>query len=142
MKDYQGKFLKSYLQEPSVGLPVQPNTKIAEVALLKPTALSVEFHLYRDEHVIVLEGNNLWFCHKICLGEKKNSIVIDSPGNIMRRSIQFKFPPSKKTENIVVDRGVNVVLHSHFTEPFQKRVQAKKVCDAIYHCTNERNSIM
>ena len=102
-------------------------TRIQGVGFLKPKATTVEFHMYPTEHVIVLEGNNLWFCHKVRIGRNDNSITIDSPSNITRRSIQFNFKPSEKTEKLCENGGVHVTLYSHFAQESSKRLRATKV---------------
>lgn len=122
------KIITAYLRkEQSTSLPSTPSRRLYEVDFLKPKATSAEFHMLPNEHVIVLEGNNLWFCHKVCIGRNENSIVIDSPSNIMRGSIQFNFKPSEKTERLCENGGVHVTLYSHFSNQVSKRIDTKKV---------------
>ena len=102
-------------------------SSLREVGILQPRADLVEFHMYPDEYVIVLEGNNLWFCHKIHLGEDEKVIESDLATNIMRRKIEFRFPPSPNIESIADHEGVSIKLYSHFAEPVGTQVQAKEV---------------
>lgn len=125
IEDYQQKV--PLIKECSSSLPSKTIARVQEVSFLKPKATTVEFHMYPNEHVIVLEGKNLWFCHKVCIGRHENSIVIDSPSNIMRKSIQFNFKPSDKTEKLCENGGVHVTVFSHFAAEISKRLRAKKV---------------
>lgn len=100
--------------------------RLQEVSILQPRADLVEFHIYPDEYVIVLEGNNLWFCHRVHLGEKEET-KSDLATNIMRRKIEFRFTPSSNIESIADNDGVTVKLYSHFTEPVVTKVRAKEV---------------
>ena len=110
-------------------IPTASNSRprLQEVSILQPRADLVEFHMYPDEHVIVLEGNNLWFCHKVHLGEDEKIIESDLATNIMRRKIEFRFPPSPNIERIADNGGVSIKLYSHFAEPVGTQVQAKEV---------------
>ena len=127
-EDYRQKITTTYLsKEPPTSIPSTTVKRLQDASFLKPKGTAVEFHLYPTEHVIVLEGNNLWFCHKVCIGRHENSIVIDSPSNITRRSIQFNFKPSELTEKLCENGGVHVTLYSHFNQEVSKRLRAKKV---------------
>ena len=123
------KIVTAYLRKEEPSALPSPLSKqpLKEVEFLKPRATSAEFHMFPNEHVVVLEGNNLWFCHKICIGRNENSIIIDSPSNIMRSSIQFNFSPSRKTEKLCENGGVHVTLYSHFVPHTSKMIDTKKV---------------
>ena len=125
---YKLKMVTSYQKkEAPSSLPCKSGKQPQEVVFLKPKATAAEFHMFPNEHVIVLEGNNLWFCHKVCIGRNENSIVIDCPSNIMRDSIQFNFRPSEKTEKLCENGGVHVTLYSHFAPQVSKKINTKKV---------------
>ena len=131
MEEYRQKTFRSYLEK-DPGRYLKPDTKqmvrqVKDLAFLKPEVKAVEFHEYPNEHVVVLEGNNLWFCHQIRIGEKENIQEINTPAqNITRQSIWFNFTP--KTKNIVFDDGkVKVVLYSHFANPIRKKIAVDKV---------------
>ena len=132
MEEYRQKTFRSYLEK-EPGRYLKPDTKqtvkqVKDLAFLKPEAKAVEFHEYPNEHVVVLEGNNLWFCHQIRIGEKENIQEINTPAqNITRQSIWFNFTP--KTKNIVKfdDGKVKVALYSHFANPIRKNIAVDKV---------------
>ena len=130
VESYRKNTVTAYLKKEAISsLPsVSNNAELQEVGFLKPRATSAEFHMFPNEHVIVLEGNNLWFCHKVHIGRKENTICIDSPSNIMRGSIQFSFEPTEKTEKLCENGGVHVTLYSHFAPHVSKSVLTKKVC--------------
>lgn len=131
---YHGKVLTTYpIKKYSTSLTSTTIANVQDVSFLKPKATTVEFHMYPTEHVIVLEGNNLWFCHKVHIGRDDNTIEIDSPSNIMRRSIQFNFKPSDKTEKLCENGRVHVTLYSHFADEISKRINAKKVLSTLFH---------
>ena len=103
------------------------NARLQQVGILKPRPDLVEFHMYPDEYVIVLEGNNLWFCNRVHLGENEKIVESGLATNIMRRKIEFRFAPSPNFDSIAEDGGVAVKLHSHFAEPVCTQVSAKEV---------------
>ena len=130
MEEYRQKTFRSYLEK-EPGRYLKPDTKqtvkqVKDLAFLKPEVKAVKFHEYPNEHVVVLEGNNLWFCHQICIGEEE----INTPAqNITRQSIWFNFTPKA---NIVFDEGkVKVVLYSHFANPIRKKIAVDKVSSVI-----------
>ena len=137
MEDYRRNTFRSYIdkepQKYSVPTSIQTRKEIKEVGILKPQVNSVEFHKYPNEHALVLEGDNLWFCHKIRLGERNNICDINTPAqNITRRSIQFNFTSSRGIEGIVSSNGqVKVTLYSHFASPIRKTIKVEQV--RFYH---------
>ena len=130
MEDYQLKTLRCHLER-EYHLPElqerPTKMRLQEVSILQPRADLVEFHMYPDEHVIVLEGNNLWFCHKVHLGEDEKVVESNLATNIMRRKIEFRFTPSPNFDSIADNGGVAVKLYSHFAEPVCTQVLAKEV---------------
>ena len=132
MVEYGSSSFRSYLdREPdkfSVPGPVEAVTDIKAINMLKPKATMVEFHMYPNEHVVVLEGDNLWFCHEIRLGEIDNILEIKTPAqNVTRRMIQFNFPPYEKLKNLVSEGKVKVTLHSHFANPIRQTIPVMQV---------------
>ena len=133
MDGYRRKVFRSYLEKQpdmySGPLPAQAIKETKEVSLLTPEVEAVEFHKYPNEYAIVIEGNNLWFCHKIHIGNKGNVYKIDTPvQDITRRSIQFNFTPSDGEKCIVPDNGhMEITLYSHFANPINETVPVKQV---------------
>ena len=138
MEEYRHNVFRSYLEkEPGKYLkPVktQVTKQVKELTILKPEVTAVEFHEYPNEHVVVLEGNNLWFCHQIRIGETDNIQEINTPAqNITRQSIQFSFTPSRKTKNIVsIDGKVKIALYSHFANPIRRKITVKQVSFVMF----------
>ena len=135
MDHYSQNTFRSHLEkEPNKYSP--PQTKkgaVSSVSILKPTVKAVEFHKYPNEHVTILVGNNLWFCHKVSLGKNGHILDINTPAqNITRCSIQFNCTPSQKTDAIMADNPVKVTLYSHFAEEVEQAIQAKQVSSLWY----------
>lgn len=136
MVDYGNSSFRSYIdKDPDRFTPPSPGEAVMDIAainMLKPKAMHVEFHLYPNEHVVVLEGENLWFCHEIRLGEFDNILDIKTPAqNVTRRMIQFNFPPYEKLKSLVSEGKVKVSLHSHFANPIRQTIQVLQVCRTL-----------
>ena len=129
MDHYSQNTFQSHLEkEPKYSPPQTRKGAVSSVSILKPTVKTVEFHKYPNEHVVILVGNNLWFCHKVSLGKNNHVLDIDTPAqNITRCSIQFNCTPSQKTNAIMADNPVKVTLYSHFAEDVEQAIQAKQV---------------
>lgn len=124
MEDYRRNTFRGYLEKPpdKYTVSANPTKQIKEVSVLKPDVEAVEFHEYPTECVIVLEGNNLWFCNEIRLG---TCSINSPPQNATRHSIQFSFTlPSELTAD---DGPIKATLYSHFANPIRRRVPIKKV---------------
>ena len=127
MDDYKHSTLRGFLEKdsPKYVIP-SPAEPIKEIGFLKPEVTTIEVHKYPNEVAVVLQGDNLWFCHEIRLG---NYIppVPKFAEYTARRSIQFNFNLSE-TDNIVTDDDhVKVTLFSHFANPIRRRVKAELV---------------
>ena len=136
MTEYGNNSFRSYLdREPdkfTVPGPAEAVKEIKAISMLKPKATRIEFHIYPNEHVVVLEGENLWFCHKIRLGEFDNILDVKTPAqNVTQRMIQFNFPPYEKLKNLVSEGVVKITLHSHFANPIRQNIQVMQVSRAI-----------
>ena len=131
MKMYQLKVFRAYLdKEPQKFIPeLVSNKEVAEVPELKPQVESLDFHIYPGEHAVVLEGNNLWFCYEVHLGEKENVIHIKNSADISGRSIVSNYPSTPKTNRLISDdkAKVKVKLHSHFANPIRKNLEVQQV---------------
>ena len=128
MEEYRQSLLRGFLEKtlPKYSLP-GPAGSVKEVGFLKPNVNTVEVHKYPDEVAVVLEGDNLWFCHQISLGDYIPQIPRLAE-HIARRSVQFNFCLSKRTAKIVNEDGyVKVTLFSHFANPIRRKVKAEQV---------------
>ena len=142
MKEYRQPILRSYLEKDpvySVPNPGQEQREIKELGILKPKAISVALHEYPTEHAIVLKGENLWFTHKVGLGDKRsNPYEVNTPAqNITRCSIQFNFAPSHDASRVLQSKPtVRLTVYSHFSKPIQSVIPIKKVCFVLcFHST-------
>ena len=132
MEKYRQPILRSYLEKDpvySVPNPGQEHREIKELGILKPKAISVALHEYPTEHAIVLKGENLWFSHKIGLGDKRHKLCeISTPAqNITGCSIQFNFAPSHDASRVLQSETVKLTVYSHFSKPIQSTITIKKV---------------
>ena len=133
MSDYH-KMIKKFIGNEAI--PTQMGTrKIALTGYLKPDVRAVEFHKYPSEHAVILEGENLWCCHEIRLGEEENiiNIVDRAADDVSRHFIQFNYPPTNKTDRIVSGNGiVKVALRSHFSNPVRRKIRVRQVRNYYY----------
>lgn len=132
MELYRVNTSQTYLQKyHSAEIPTPSSTlmSVQNVSILRPRVTSVEFHMYPDLHVVVLQGENLWFCHKIKLGKK--GVTIESPAKVMRRSVQYDFPPSPKTEKLANSTTVRVLVQSHFAPQSEEEITTQQVYSFI-----------
>ena len=125
MGDYHERIMKYVGKEV---IPTQ-SVVIANNGYLRPDVRAIEFHKYPTEHAVILEGENLWFCHEIRLGQEENIINIEDRGDdVSQHLIQFNYSPTKKTDLIVSDNGiVKVALKSHFSNPVRRKIKVKQV---------------
>lgn len=139
MDSYRRKVFRSYLEkQPDKYSGPGLAREIKGVSLLTPEVKAIEFHQYPNEYAVVLEGDKLWFCHKIRISNKGNVHKIDTPvQNITRQSIQFNFTLSDGKKCIVPDNGhMEITLYSHFSEPINTVVPVKQVSiSSSVYCT-------
>ena len=103
---------------------------------LKPSVSSVTVSHHGEEVALILEGENLWFCHKIKIVNRAGARIITATGPyVTKRSINFNYVPQHSGDLLIAPRDttVSVTLYSHFSKPITKRgVEArKKVCKMI-----------
>ena len=133
MKEYQQPILRSFLEKkPAYNVPnlEKAHRDIKPLSCLKPEPIKVTLHEYPTENAIMLQGKNLWFLHKIGLGEKRRTeqCEIDTDAqSITGSSIQFNFSPSDAASNELRSEKVNLTVFSHFSKPIQKKIPIIKV---------------
>ena len=131
MEEYKQKIFRAHLeQDPQKYAPPGiSSNEVAEVAELRPKCESFNIYKYPNEHVVVLEGNNMWFCHEVHLGEKDNIIHIKNLAEtITGRSIQFNYPSTEKSDRLLINKDmVKVTLRSHFANPIRKMIIVEQV---------------
>ena len=102
--------------------------QVQEVGILKPRIEGVAFHCYGSSEVaVVVLGDQLWFCYEIHLGEGNECRIIRTPAeHITRKSIQFNYTPTEKSDISTTCDKIMIVLYSHFCEPIEAVVEVKK----------------
>ena len=123
---------ESYLErEPDRHTPAaRAVEKVGRIGMLIPTLARIELQIHPNEHVLVLEGENLWFCHKLQLGDYSNMVDIDTNfQNVTEHMIRFNFPPNERLLGLAAEGEVKVTLHSHFTRaiPVRQNIQVVHV---------------
>lgn len=128
MEEYYSKLLQAHLaKEPQKYVLPDPVKTVANISELNLDVKSVSIYKYPNEHSVVLEGSNLWFCYAIHLGEKDHKIHVDHSVEIITgHSIQFNYRPSVNTDHLVVDDKIRVELHSYFSD-FKKPIPVEQV---------------
>ena len=129
MEFYNQMVLRSYLDKPDKYIPPSQTPPYRKMKMLSPVIRRVELHEYPNEHVLVLEGENLLFSFKITLDEGgRNEYLIKSPHSVTKCSLQFNFTPSHKVSSAIQDgEMVKVTVHTHFVTKVLKSVDCKKV---------------
>lgn len=85
---------------------------------------AVGLQKYHSELVITLEGENLWFCHAVKLGDTEITI----PEAMSRRSLTFSLYATEKTEQLMKrNAAVKITLLSHFANPIRKTIKVDQV---------------
>ena len=124
---YQNNLSRIYLErEPESYTPAgraRAVEKVGRIGMLNPTPTRIELQIYPNEHVLVLEGENLWFCHKIQLGDYSNSVDIDTDfQNVTQHMIRFNVPPNERLIGLAAEGVVKLTLNSHFANPVWQSV--------------------
>jgi hypothetical protein len=129
MEHYNQMILRSYLDIPeSYAIPNAHSSVQMHMKMLLPSVKRIEVHEYPKEHVLLVEGDNLWFAFKITLDEGgPHQCEVGNPHNITKCSLQFNFSPSHKVSSAIEDgKKVKVTLHTHFMMKVQDAVESKK----------------
>ena len=138
MGQYQQRLFRGYLdRSPSKYSPPLPSRHpLEQVKILKPSVTKAEFHRHGNNIAVILEGDNLWFCHQVELGSGKNARTIKMPNSeVTRCSIMFDYTPTSDRDNLVdsKERQVKVTLHSHFAKPLRDQT-VTIVCKVRLYC--------
>ncbi len=135
MEEYRHKMLTSLLEPNKYPLPTTPKV-VKRVEALQPRLKAVELQEYPKEMGVALTGDNLWFCHKIVLGEGMNqhsiTMRLEAEGKeITRFFISFSIIPTDQTRNMVSEDGkMKVTLYTHFANLADVKVPVKQVSTA------------
>ena len=75
----------------------------------------------------MLQGQNLWFCSKICINGKNHIIIDHLEADATSRSVRFNYTPRNEKDLIIERRTetVDIVLYSHFANPIKRKVPVK-----------------
>lgn len=89
---------------------------------------AVELHKYHSELVITLEGENLWFCHAVKLGDTEITI----PETMSRRSLTVSLCATEKTEQLMKrNAAIKITLLSHFANPIRRNIKIDQVSPMV-----------
>ncbi len=129
---FHNMVLRSYLDQfPEYRIPAPVLQAVPEMKSFKPLAEAVAFHRYGNELSVTITGENLWFCHHVQVGSRKEKVEAE---DVSRKSIQFNCGLDSGDLGFSADSdGVKVILISHFCNPVRAgNVQvAHKVCSII-----------
>ena len=111
LKYIQAKLFLGYLdKDPKYSLPSAPAHSPGTLSNLKPSVRSVEICHHGNETAVVLEGENLWFCHQVTVGGHHELLPAQKA---TASSIQFNIP--RQDGNIEIKDGkVKISLENHF----------------------------
>ena len=88
------------------------------MAELKPSVLAIDICHHGNETAVVLEGENLWFCHQVTVGGHHELLPAQKA---TASSIQFNFP--REDGSIDIERGeVKITLQSHFSKSIKDSI--------------------
>lgn len=109
-REFSGSLFVGYLEKsPSYSFPPQPKHAPSDVSGLKPLVDEVHVHHHGDQTAIVLEGSNLWFCHKVSF--RRHTVPISSQ-EISGSAIQFNVPRDNHKAKEATER---VTLYTYFS---------------------------
>ena len=107
-----------YLDEsPKYSLPSSHRPPRVMVEL-KPSVRSVDICHHGNEIAVVLEGENLWFCHQVTVGGHHELLPAQKA---TASSIQFNIPRKDGVINVEGEKVI-VSLHSHFFKPNKEAI--------------------
>ncbi|XP_019853136.1 PREDICTED: uncharacterized protein LOC109582702 [Amphimedon queenslandica] len=118
-----------------------PSAAANAVSLLKPDVSSVTFYRHGDEIALVLQGQNLWFCSKICINGKNHITIDHLEADAINRSVRFNYTP-KNEKDLIIERHtetVDILLYSHFASPIKRKVSVK--CMGEYHISYRQRQL-
>ena len=121
---------ESYLErEPERHTPAGRTVeKVERIGMLIPTLARIELQIHPNEHVLVLEGENLWFCHKLQLGDYSNMVDIDTNfQNVTQHTIRFNFPPNERLLGLAAEGVVKITLNSHFANSVRQNMNIQVI---------------
>ena len=124
----QVKLFFGYLDKtPKYSLPSAPAHPPGMMVELKPSVRAVDIYRHGNETAVVLEGENLWFCHQVTVGGHHEPLPAQKATAV---SIQFNVP--HKDGAIKVEAGkVSVSLLSQFSRPVKETIVANVEVSAV-----------
>ena len=83
------------------------------MAELKPSIRAIDICHHGNEIAVVLDGENLWFCHQVTVGGHHELLPAQKATAV---SIRFNTPRKEGAINVVSGK-VKISLQSHFSRP-------------------------
>ena len=136
------RIFRSHLEKhPEKYIKPNPVKQVAEIGVLKPKITGMEVHEYPNEHVIVLQGENLWFSYKICIDEKgDNQRDVCTPADSTTRfEIEFHVTDTVDVcSTLCSGKQVKIALFTHFAKPIRQSMDTKRVIASLHilACSN------
>ena len=96
---------------------------------LKPSVRAVDICRHGNETAVVLEGENLWFCHQVTVGGHHELLPAQKATAL---SIQFNIPHQECDIFNVEDDKVKVSLQSHFSSPIEESISASVKVSTVF----------
>ena len=113
------KLFHGYLdKESKYSLPSSPAHPPGGMTELKPSVRAVDICHHGNEIVVVLEGENLWFCHQVTVGGHHELLPAQK---VTASSIQFSIPHKDAVLNVEYGK-VKVFLQSHFSRSMKESI--------------------
>lgn len=131
MNGYRKGVLRSYMKKDDCYVPsrrASSLTEISEVSILAPNTEEAEFYAYPGIHEVNLNGENLYFCRKICLGDTA-AIKVKTPAeDVSPRQIVLYLKASDETKSLISEAcTISVKLYSHFAKVLTFTIPVVKV---------------
>ena len=142
MSEYQIRLSRSYLERQRASYSPRFSSRyLPLVKILKPSVSTAAFYRHGDEIAMVLEGDNLWFCHQIEVpvsSTAKTHAIKTPASDITRCSIQFNYKPICDDDFLVNLKAedIQVTLFSHFSKPLRDQT-ALIVCKVTHYLLQE-----
>ena len=129
MEGYYCDVIKSFANEPPSSTTVC-NASFPDIPLVKPTPCSVAFHCHGKEIAVTVTGENLWFCHQVQVGPRKEDVTAEA---VSQKLIQFHSSLEDDMELLASSSEIRVSLQSHFCKPIRKTVKVTHKVSTYCH---------
>ena len=126
MELYSQKVYRGYVERPpnKYMVPSLSKTPTPLINLYPTTSDHLQVDRHGSELAIVLEGSNLWFCHKMTIG---NLMIKITASLCNGNCVHYNMDKWDSTVGRLKDgEKVNITLHNHFSRPSTFKVIINK----------------